>query len=65
MIGIGIMCFIALMFVLGIGPEIETAIAGTTITNTFVLAILDLMEWGIPVGLLVGALIWSVKLIRG
>ncbi|MBA7585797.1 hypothetical protein ES708_27786 [subsurface metagenome] len=53
------------MFVLGIAPELETAITGTTITNAFVLAILGLMEWAIPIGLLIAALMWSIKLIRG
>ena len=64
-IGVGIMAFIAIMFVLGIGPELETAIGATTITNTFTLAILNLVEWALPIGLLVGAIVWSIKLIRG
>lgn len=64
LIGIGILCFVAVMFVLGIGPQLETAITATTISNTFTLAILDLLEWGIPIGLLVAALMWSIKLVR-
>ena len=61
----GILCFIGIMFVLGIGPDLETAIGATTITNTFVLAVLGIAEWAIPVGMIVGSIMWAIKLVRG
>jgi hypothetical protein len=51
-----VVAFVGLLFVMQIAPEIETAIAATTITNTITLSILDIAEWVVPIGAIVGVL---------
>lgn len=51
-----VVAFVGLLIVMQITPEIESEIAGTTITNTITLSILDIAEWVIPIGAIVGVL---------
>jgi hypothetical protein len=52
-----VVAFVGLLFIMQITPEIETEIAATTITNTITLSILDLAEWVVPIGAIVGVLL--------
>ena len=56
---IGLMCmaFVIIMFILNFVPELETAIAGSTIQNTFVNSFLGIMVWALPVAGLIAVLI--------
>lgn len=41
--------YVGLMFILAIAPSIESAVSGTTITNTVTLHFLDIVVWVFPV----------------
>lgn len=52
-----IMAFVILMFILSFVPELETAVAGSTITNDFVNSFLGIMVWVLPISALIAVLI--------
>lgn len=52
-----VVAFVGLLFIMQITPEIESEIAATTITNTITLSILDIAEWVVPIGAIVGVLL--------
>jgi len=52
-----VMAFVVIMFLLSFVPELETAIAGSTITNEFVNSFLGIMVWVVPIGALIAILI--------
>jgi lipopolysaccharide export LptBFGC system permease protein LptF len=64
------LAFVGLMFIVNITPEItatiEAAVApGTgTITNTFVVAMLTMAEWLMPVGALIGVFYGIFRLMK-
>ena len=60
-----LLAFVGLLFVMEIGPIIETGITGYAGTNTFVIAILGMAEWLIPVGALVGIFYGVFRLMGG
>lgn len=60
-----LLAFVGIMFVMEIGPIIETGIGGYAGSNTFVIAILDIAEWLVPVGALVGIFYGVFRLMGG
>lgn len=59
-----ILAFVVIMFLLQMVPELETEIGATTITNTFVLAMLDMMIWILPVAAIVAVIVLLFRLVK-
>jgi len=61
------LAFVGLMLIIYITPEIETAItaASTDITNTFVIAMLGIAEWLIPIAAIMALFFGLFKLFKG
>lgn len=60
-----LLAFVGLMFVIEVGPQIETAVLGYTGTNAFVEAILGMASWILPVGALVGIFYGIFRMMGG
>lgn len=60
-----ILALVGLMFIIEFAPELETAITGFTGTNTFVIALLGISEWVVPVSGIAAIVVWGTRMIGG
>jgi len=65
-VSVVMLAFVGLMLIIYITPEIEGAITGATgITNTFVIAMLGIAEWLIPIAAIMALFFGLFKLFKG
>lgn len=49
-----LLAFVGLMFIINVTPEIESQISSANITNGFVSSMVDMGEWLLPIGGIIG-----------
>lgn len=57
--------FVGLMFIIYVTPEIEAEVSSANISNSFVSAMVDMAEWLLPIGGIVGVFYGVFRLFEG